>query len=139
VASPLGAGWDVVGGTLADTRPMSVMVEVSGPVAVTGASVKADIISMASGAAGSALDQIGQWPMPAWLAPWVDPAWVETMQASVLEWLQWLSAAMPAIGGLMGWISPLVWLLWGLGLVVLLCVGGGLHFLARRFDRVVPA
>ena len=51
VASPLGAGWDVVGGTLADTRPMSVMVEVSGPVAVTGASVKADIISMASGAA----------------------------------------------------------------------------------------
>lgn len=95
--------------------------------------------AMASGAAGSALDQIGQWPMPAWLAPWVDPAWVETMQASVLEWLQWLSAAMPAIGGLMGWISPLVWLLWGLGLVVLLCVGGGLHFLARRFDRVVPA
>ncbi len=95
--------------------------------------------AMASGAAGSALDQIGQWPVPAWLAPWVDPAWVETMQASVLEWLQWLSAAMPAIGGLMGWISPLVWLLWGLGLVVLLCVGGGLHFLARRFDRVVPA
>ena len=95
--------------------------------------------AMASGAAGSALDQIGQWPMPAWLAPWVDPAWVETMQASVLEWLQWLSAAMPAIGGLMGWISPLVWLLWGLGLVVVLCVGGGLHFLARRFDRVVPA
>lgn len=95
--------------------------------------------AMASGAAGSALDQIGQWPVPAWLAPWVDPAWVETMQASVLEWLQWLSAVMPAIGGLMGWISPLVWLLWGLGLVVLLCVGGGLHFLARRFDRVVPA
>ena len=95
--------------------------------------------AMASGAAGSALDQIGQWPVPAWLAPWVDPAWVETMQASVLEWLQWLSAAMPAIGGLMGWISPLVWLLWGLGLVVLLCVGGGLHFLVRRFDRVVPA
>lgn len=95
--------------------------------------------AMASGAAGSALDQIGQWPVPAWLAPWVDPAWVETMQASALEWLQWLSAAMPAIGGLMGWISPLVWLLWGLGLVVLLCVGGGLHFLARRFDRVVPA
>lgn len=94
--------------------------------------------AMASGAAGSALDQIGQWPVPAWLAPWVDPAWVETMQASVLEWLQWLSAVMPAIGGLMGWISPLVWLLWGLGLVVLLCVGGGLHFLARRFDRVVP-
>lgn len=94
--------------------------------------------AMASGAAGSALDQIGQWPVPAWLAPWVDPAWVETMQASVLEWLQWLSVAMPAIGGLMGWISPLVWLLWGLGLVVLLCVGGGLHFLARRFDRVVP-
>lgn len=95
--------------------------------------------AMASGAAGSALDQIGQWPVPAWLAPWVDPAWVETMQASALEWLQWLSAAMPAIGSLMGWISPLVWLLWGLGLVVLLCVGGGLHFLARRFDRVVPA
>lgn len=92
--------------------------------------------AMASGAAGSALDQIGQWPVPAWLAPWVDPAWVETMQASVLEWLQWLSAAMPAIGGLMGWISPLVWLLWGLGLVVLLCVGGGLHFLA---SRVAPA
>lgn len=91
--------------------------------------------AMASGAAGGALDQIGQWPVPAWLAPWVDPAWVETMQATVLEWLQWLSAAMPAIGGLVGWVSPLVWLLWGLGLVVLLCVGGGLHFLVRASSR----
>jgi hypothetical protein len=51
VASPLGAGWDVAGGTLADTQPMSMMVEVSGPVAVAGASVKADILSMATGAA----------------------------------------------------------------------------------------
>lgn len=92
--------------------------------------------AMASGAAADALTHIGQWPVPAWLAPWVDPAWVETMQASALEWLQWLSAAMPAAGGLMGWISPLVWLLWGLGMAVLLCVGGGLHLLVRRFDQM---
>lgn len=41
VASPLGAGWDMVNDVL--------MVEVSGPVAVTGATVVADIASLETG------------------------------------------------------------------------------------------
>jgi hypothetical protein len=33
--------------------------------------------------------------------------------------VQWLGQVLPSAGGLMGWISPLLWIGWGL--VMLLC------------------
>ena len=50
VASSLSAGVDVLGGTNADPSPLKIVVDVSGPVAVTGATVKADVHSLTTGA-----------------------------------------------------------------------------------------
>jgi hypothetical protein len=49
VASSLSAGVDVTGGTNADPSPLKIVVDVSGPVAVTGATVKADVNSLTTG------------------------------------------------------------------------------------------
>ncbi|OYU45794.1 MAG: hypothetical protein CFE44_05615 [Burkholderiales bacterium PBB4] len=50
VNSPMSAIVDVEGGTNADTRAMTATVKVSGPVAIGGATVKADITSATTGA-----------------------------------------------------------------------------------------
>lgn len=48
-------------------------------------------------------------PVPAWLAHWL-----------------------PGAGGLMEWITPLLWTGWALGLLPLLALAGFLHWLAGR-------
>ena len=39
---------------------------------------------------------------------------------------------MPSAASLMVWIGPLVWAVWGLGMLLLLALAGGLHWLAGR-------
>lgn len=97
------------------------------------------VAALSSGQAGDVLAKAGQWPVPAWLAPWVDPGWVETAQASVLAGMEWLVGVMPAASSLLGWISPLVWVIWGVGMALLLVTGGGLHWLARHFQASEPS
>ena len=46
----------------------------------------------------------GQWPVPAWLALWIDPAWVKTMQGAWLGMVQWLGQALPSAGALTSWM-----------------------------------
>lgn len=74
----------------------------------------------------------GQWPVPAWLALWIDPAWVTTMQGAWLGLVQWLGQVLPSSGGLMGWVTPLVWTAWALGMVCLLVPAVALHWLAGK-------
>lgn len=58
--------------------------------------------------------------VPPWLAPWIDvTAWK--------AWLQWidtalssLSTLLPGLGDLAAWVSPIVWVTWGVGVIVLM-------------------
>lgn len=74
----------------------------------------------------------GQWPVPAWLALWVDPAWVKAMQGAWLGLVQWLGQVLPSGGSLMAWVTPLVWTAWALGLLCLLVPAIALHWLVGR-------
>jgi hypothetical protein len=77
---------------------------------------------LASGSATDLVDRAGQIPVPAWLAPWLDLAgWRELLQwfTSVL---QTVSALLPSASQSLGWLVPLIWILWGIGLVGLLLV-----------------
>lgn len=66
-----------------------------------------------SGMAGDSLT------VPAWLALFIDPAtWAAAWQAVAVA-VEHAAAWMPALGTLIGWLVPLVWLFWGLGLVLL--------------------
>ncbi|MEI8266885.1 MAG: hypothetical protein WCI59_14205 [Betaproteobacteria bacterium] len=74
-------------------------------------------------------------PVPPWIALWVDPQAVRFVQEAVqwaLEVLASMSAALPTAGQLIGWLVPLVWLLWGLGLLLLLGLAAAAHWWLGR-------
>ena len=91
----------------------------------------------ASGQVGDVATAAGQWPVPAWLALWVDPAWVQALQTAWLGTVQWLGQVLPSGDGLMGWIAPLLWTGWALGLLCLLVPAIALHWMAGRFKAPV--
>ncbi|MFN3295380.1 hypothetical protein [Caldimonas sp.] len=89
--------------------------------------------------AGRAAQAVLQAPLPPWLGVWIDPAWLELLRSQ----LQWLieagQAIMPAVGAVAGWLAPLVWIGWGLGMLTLLALAVGAHWLVRRLGRSSPS
>ena len=77
----------------------------------------AQAIAQADGAAiGAAAAGV---QVPAWLGPWIDvERWV-AVQQWVAGALAAASDALPAIGAAAGWLVPVVWVAWGVGLIVL--------------------
>ena len=78
------------------------------------------LASMAPGQVGELATVAGQWPVPAWLGFWVDTAWLQSLQEAGVGLVQWLGQVLPSSQGLMSWITPLLWLGWGLGTLLLL-------------------
>jgi hypothetical protein len=89
--------------------------------------------SGATGQAGEVATAAGQWPVPAWAAMWVDPAWVQSLQAAWLDLMQWLGQVLPSTTSLIDWVAPLMWTGWGLGMLCLLVPAVALHWLAGKF------
>lgn len=80
--------------------------------------------------------QIAQWPVPEWLALWITPellAWTRDAATGLIGW-GW--AALPALGSLLKWLSPLIWVVWALGIVCLLALAGGVHYAVGRAFRL---
>ena len=90
------------------------------------------LASMASGQVGELATVAGQWPVPAWLGFWVDTEGLKSLQEAGVGLVQWLSNVMPSSQGLMSWISPLLWLGWGLGTLLLLVAAVMGHMLLGR-------
>ena len=93
---------------------------------------------IASGAAVDLGRAVAEWPVPAWLAPWVDAAGLQAMQAFLVAALTWLRDAWPSVGALVGWLVPVIWALWALGLALLLLLAGLGHWLAGRMNAPQP-
>jgi hypothetical protein len=74
----------------------------------------------------------GPLAVPEWLAPWADSEWLAALQVVWMNGAQWLAHIVPGAGGLMEWITPLLWTGWALGLLPLLALAGFLHWLAGR-------
>lgn len=78
-------------------------------------------------------------PLPQWLQEMLGIAWLENLREWLGEWGPeihgWLSGLMGSLPDLGGWLQVVVWIVWGLG-VGLLLVGGallsGFIALARR-------
>lgn len=75
---------------------------------------------------------VEQWPLPAWLARWVDPAWDAALRALLQGLLSLVAALAPWLGSALGWLLPLAWIVWGGGMLLLAAIGAGLHLLIRR-------
>jgi hypothetical protein len=79
--------------------------------------------------------QIVQWPVPEWLSLWVSPELLAWMRNAATSLIGWGSAAVPAVGSLLQWMAPLVWVVWALGMVCLLALAGGAHYAVKRAFR----
>jgi len=80
---------------------------------------------------GSALPQ---WPLPGWLEAWVDPVWWEQAQRSAVGLLASFGDLLPWLGAAVGWLVPLIWIGWALGVVLLLLLGGAGWLLIGRAE-----
>jgi hypothetical protein len=98
-------------------------------VAVWAVSSAGSLSGTASGVEGLRL--------PDWLAPWVPPEMVPAV-ASLRSGLEpVVEGLLQAVPALAGGLSVAMWVIWGLGSVLLVLVGAGLHLLiamGRRRD-----
>lgn len=81
---------------------------------------------------------VTQWPWPTWLGPWVDPALLQALQSFLIWLAQLLRPLAPSLQALGTVLAAIVWLLWGLGLVLLLGLALAAHLLIRRRQRRRP-
>jgi hypothetical protein len=89
---------------------------------------------LASGETAALGDALAQWPVPAWVLVWADAALIESAQGGVTWALQALDGALPLVGSAIGLVVPFIWVLWGLGVVLLLGLAFGSHFLLGRLQ-----
>jgi hypothetical protein len=57
--------------------------------------------------------------IPAWANPWLTPAGWATILMSVQSALDNAAVTIPVLASLLGWLAPLVWIIWALGLAAL--------------------
>jgi hypothetical protein len=93
---------------------------------------------LASGQATDLATAAARWPVPAWAALWVDPALIDAMRQTVLWTLGAFGELLPMMGSAVGWLVVAVWLMWGLGAVVLLALAGAGHLLLGRSRPARP-
>lgn len=101
-------------------------------IAVTAEFIQWAGPAMASG--GAALDLaelVSGWPLPGLAALGLDPAALQTIMAGVLAGFDGL---LVVLGGAAGWITPVLWLGWALGMALLLV----LAIAASRLMAHVP-
>ncbi|MEJ7929809.1 hypothetical protein WG922_07485 [Ramlibacter sp. AN1015] len=88
--------------------------------------------ALASGVAGDAARGLATLPVPQWIVLWVDPALVQTAQSMVLWTFDTAREAVPLLGSAAGWLAPLVWVVWAVGLLAVLVGAGGSHLVLHR-------
>jgi hypothetical protein len=67
--------------------------------------------------------------LPAWLTGWFEPAsWAIVVQ-TIQQALGAVQSVLPAVAGATGWLEPLLWVLWALGMIAILVVAAGSHWL----------
>ena len=64
-----------------------------------------------------------QWRIPVWLADWLPMASITALKAWLTTLGPWVESLLSHTPALLGWLVPLLWLGWGLGLLVLVMLG----------------
>lgn len=80
-------------------------------------------------------EAVQNFPWPAWLSLWIDPAWLQQLAEAVTQSWAWLTTVLPVIATVAGWLVPLAWIFWGIVALGMLGVALGLHVVSGRLDR----
>lgn len=78
-----------------------------------------------------------QLDLPVRLAAWIDPELWASLQQAAQAILQASQSWAPTAAGAAGWLVGATWILWGIGMAMLVALALALHGLIRR--RAAPA
>jgi hypothetical protein len=84
---------------------------------------------------GRAIDwarEAARLPIPRWFGIWVDPDILRSLQEAVMWSVEAAQAALPIAAALLDWLVPLAWAVWGIGMLTVIGLAGGLHWLVTR-------
>lgn len=73
--------------------------------------------------------------IPFWLNPLLDPSGWATILQTVQSVIVGTATVLPFLGSMMGWISPVIWLIWGIGMLALLAFAIAGNVLVNRLRR----
>ena len=88
-----------------------------------------------AGALTGAASGAGTITAPDWLAPWVPPEvaqWASQAMGGLAPFIDSLLQAAPALAG---GLTVATWVIWGIGSVLLVLMGAGLHLLIALLRR----
>lgn len=91
-------------------------------------------VSNASALTGAA-SGAGDLRLPDWLAPWVPPEIVQAMTSLLSSLAPTVESLLQAAPSLAGMLSVATWAIWGLGSVLLVLLGVGLHLVIAMWRR----
>lgn len=90
---------------------------------------------LASGEAAQLGQAVTQLPVPLWLTYWVDIEAIHAALDGIVWTLDSAQQALPWLGTLLQWLLPLTWLLWAVGVGLMLLLAFGAQWLVRRLGR----
>jgi len=91
-----------------------------------------------AGALAGQAHQLDNVTVPGWLAVWLPPEWLPALKASASSLLPWLESVLSMLPSAATWLSPLAWLVWAIGLLILAAgaaIGQTLIWTTRRAAR----
>jgi len=93
---------------------------------------------LASGAAVPLSQTVASLPLPLWLTRWVDTETIHATLDGIVWTLESAQQSLPWLSRLWQWLLPLTWLLWAVGIGLILLLAFGAQLLLRRFSRRAP-
>jgi hypothetical protein len=88
-----------------------------------------------AGALTGATVGVGGLQLPAWLSPWVPPEIVQAVTALFSGLAPAVDGLLQSVPALAGGLSVATWIIWGIGGVLLVLLGAGLHLLIALMRR----
>jgi hypothetical protein len=107
----------------------------TGLVALTAEAARWISSGLASGQVKDFANGAAQWPAPDWLLAWIDPHWMQMLQSSLLYVFNTVANLSPQLSSVVSWMVPLIWVVWGVGMLSLVGLTGGAHWLIGRLQR----
>lgn len=107
----------------------------SGTVFISAELTKWLAASVSRGKPGELVTNAGDWPVPAWLNMWIAPTSVESFQVHWAQVLGSLGQTGPLLEGVLSWLIPLIWVIWGGVMLIGLIVAMAGHFLIGKLSR----
>lgn len=93
---------------------------------------------LAAGDAVPLSQSLASMPIPAWLTYWVDVQALHATLDGIVWTLESAQRSLPWLATVLRWLQPLTWVLWALGVAVILLAALGTQMLVRRLGRGGP-